>query len=124
MTKYSHSPTMNVLLKGLKVDGATATNFSQPIERWMYNIHPHLHIVVMSFGVTTDPLSQLIIPTGLSCIAQTMWWDKTLLKTNDNQYLEAQVLLGEDGGKLSLKLIIPTGSTYTSFQARIIITFH
>ena len=113
-----------VKFKGLKADGATAANFTQKIDREVLNITPGLHVLIMNLNLTTEPLSQLIIPTGLSCIAQTMWWDKTLLKTNDNQYLEAQVLLGEDGGKLSLKLIIPTGSTYTSFQARIIITFH
>ena len=113
-----------VKFKGLKAVGATAANFTQKIDREVLNITPGLHVFIMNLNLTTEPLSQLIIPTGLSCIAQTMWWDKTLLKTNDNQYLEAQVLLGEDGGKLSLKLIIPTGSTYTSFQARIIITFH
>ena len=124
MTKYSHSPTMNVLLKGLKVDGATATNFSQPIERWMYNIHPHLHIVVMSFGVTTDPLSQLIIPTGLTCEKGTNCWQRTLLKTDTYEYLDATVVMGEDGGKLSLKLFIPTGSTYTELKARIVTPFY
>ena len=113
-----------VKFKGLKADGVTAANFTQKIDREVLNITPGLHVFIMNLNLTTEPLSQLIIPTGLSCVAQTMWWDKTLLKTNDSQYLEAQVLLGEDGGKLSLKLIIPTGSTYTSFQARIIITFH
>ena len=113
-----------VKFKGLKADGVTAANFTQKLDREVLNITPGLHVFIMNLNLTTEPLSQLIIPTGLNCVAQTMWWDKTLLKTNDNQYLEAQVLLGEDGGKLSLKLIIPTGSTYTSFQARIIITFH
>ena len=116
--------TDTINFKGLKADGVTAANFTQKIDREVLNITPGLHVFIMNLNLTTEPLSQLIIPTGLSCVAQTMWWDKTLLKTNDSQYLEAQVLLGEDGGKLSLKLIIPTGSTYTSFQARIIITFH
>ena len=113
-----------VKFKGLKADGVTAANFTQKIDREVLNITPSLHVFIMNLNLTTEPLSQLIIPTGLSCVDQTMWWDKTLLKTNDNQYLEAQVLLGEDGGKLSLKLIIPTGSTYTSFQARIATPFY
>ena len=113
-----------ISFKGLKADGATAANFSQAIERWMYNIHPKLHILVMSFGVTTEPLSQLIIPTGLTCEKGANCWQRTLLKTNTNEYLDATVVMGEDGGKLSLKLFIPTGSTYTSFQARIVTPFY
>ena len=84
-----------VKFKGLKTDGATAANFTQKIDREVLNITPGLHVFIMNLNLTTEPLSQLIIPTGLSCVAQTMWWDKTLLKTNDGQYLEAQVLLGE-----------------------------
>ena len=113
-----------ISFKGLKADGATAANFSQAIERWMYNIHPKLHILVMSFGVTTEPLSQLIIPTGLTCEKGANCWQRTLLKTNTNEYLDATLVFGEDGGKLTLKLFIPTGSTYTSFQARIVTPFY
>ena len=113
-----------IKFKGLKADGATAANFSQAIERWMYNIHPKLHILVMSFGVTTEPLSQLIIPTGLTCEKGANCWQRTLLKTNTNEYIDATLVMGEDGGKLTLKLIIPTGSTYTSFQARIATPFY
>ena len=113
-----------VKFKGLKADGATAANFTQKIDREVLNITPGLHVFIMNLNLTTEPLSQLIIPTGLTCEKGTNCWQRTLLKTNTNEYLDATVVMGEDGGKLTLKLIIPTGSTYTSFQARIIITFH
>ena len=85
---------------------------------------PNLHMLVISFDLTTEPLSQLIIPTGLSCEKGANCWQRTLLQTDTYEYLDATVVMGEDGGKLSLKLFIPTGSTYTQIKARIVTPFY
>ena len=113
-----------VSFKGLKADGTTAANFSQNLKRWMYDIMPNLHMIVISFNITTEPLSQLIIPTGLTCEKGANCWQRTLLKTDTNEYLDATLVMGEDGGKLSLKLFIPTGSTYTELKVRIVAPFY
>ena len=110
-------------MTGLKADGKTAVSFEVSPRRWMYNIYPDLHILVMVFSITTEPLSQLTIPTGLTCGGQESWWGKTLLKADD-QFLYCVIQLSASDGKLVVKIDIPTASTYAGLQAKISVPFY
>ena len=49
-------------MTGLNADGKTPVSFESTTDRWLYNIYPGLHNLVMGFSITTEPLSQLTIP--------------------------------------------------------------
>ena len=112
-----------ITLTGLKADGTTAFSLSTSPKRWMYNIYPNLHVLVMTFSISTEPLSQLTIPTGLTCGDQESWWGKTLLKADD-QFLYCVMQLSASDGKLDIKIDIPTASTYASLKIRTATTFY
>ena len=77
----------------------------------------------MSFSITTEPLSQLTIPTGLTCGEQTSWWGKTLMKTDNDQFIDCVIQLSASDGKLVIKIDIPTASSYAGLQIRLAIPF-
>ena len=109
---------------GVKADGKTAVSFESNTNRWMHTVNSGLHVVIMVLKLTTEPLSQITIPTGLTCEKGANTWAKTLLKTNDGQFLYCVMQLNEANGKLVIKIDIPTANTYTSFQGRIATTFY
>ena len=111
-------------MTGVKADGATAVSFETSPKRWMYDIYPGLHILVISFNITTEPLSQLTIPTGLTCGELTSWWGKTLMKTDNGQFIDCVMQLSASGGKLVIKIDIPTASTYAGLIGKISIPFY
>ena len=108
-------------MTGLKADGKTPVSFESTTDRWLYNIYPDLHMLVMVFSITTEPLSQLTIPTGLSC--GSTWWGKTLLKTDNDQFIDCVMQLSAIDGKLVIKIDIPTASSYAGLFGKISIPF-
>ena len=110
-------------MTGLKADGKTTVSFETSPRRWLYNIYPDLHMLVTTFSITTEPLSQLTIPTELTCGDQVSWWGKTLLKADD-QFLDCVMQLIASDGKLVIKIDIPTASTYTNIIGKISVPFY
>ena len=108
-------------ITGLKADGKTPVSFEITTNRWLYNIYPGLHNFVMVFNLTTEPLSQLTIPTGLT--STSIWWGKTLLKTDNDQFLDCVMQLSAIDGKLVIKIDIPTASSYAGLQGKLTIPF-
>ena len=112
-----------ITVSGVKADGTTSVSFEISPKRWMYNIYPELHMLVTTFSITTEPLSQLTIPTGLTCGEQTSWWGKTLLKADD-QFLDCVTVISSSDGKLVIKIDIPTASSYAGLEIRLATTFY
>ena len=112
-----------IIVSGVKADGKTTVSFDTQTNRWLHNFYPNLHLLLMNLNLTTEPLSQLTIPTGLTCGKGTMWMCKTLLKTDNEQYIDCVTLLNESGGKLVIKIDIPTASSYAGLQIRLAIPF-
>ena len=109
---------------GVKASDSTVVYFDMQFARWMYNITPTLHILVLSYAVTTEPFKQLRIPTGLTCEKGTNCFQKTLIKTSEREFIDCVASFSEVDGKMVITIDIPTGSTYTSFNGRIVTPFY
>ena len=110
---------------GVKADGTTAVSFESNTNRWLHTVTSGLYVVIMVLKLTTEPLSQITIPTGLTCGSGKIWATKTLIKTDNNQYIDCVTeLTGNEAGKLVIKMDIPTASTYAGLEIRLAIPFH
>ena len=50
------------------MDGTTAKTYTQDVRRFLYDITPDLHVLVINTKIAdTMPLKQMIIPLDLTC---------------------------------------------------------
>ena len=109
--------------KGVRLDGTTAKTYTQKVRRFLYDITPDLHVLVLNTKLANAiPLKQMIIPLNLDCGSGTAAFDTTVIKKSSG-YINAIVEISGSSGTLQAKFTFDEGVEYTSMQIKVNMIF-
>lgn len=112
-----------VTFKGVGLDGTSAKTYTQDVRRFLYDITPSLHVLVINTKLADAiPFKQMIIPLDLETGSGTAAFDTTVIKTSSG-YINAIVEINESDGKLQAKFTFDEGTEYTSMQIKVNMIF-